>query len=234
MNIFIIHLIHINIIYINILWKLLAKRRTSKGPISCQPLFVELIPLFRVQIHLLNFLHSSKCLHVDNFNPSEPQTFSETCLWPPLLWKFILLNPGFSESRSDLFFLSRAALTRLGWAWPGGLLSAMHPWRSSLLTLSVFSCSSVYTHIYNPPISKWSQLRGSSRSTAGLLIWLVNSKWKMKWSSELIKLHTNTLASIWRNDNTLHKNRKPRRCELSDNSDQRYQTLISFSESWPV
>lgn len=80
-----------------------------------------------------------------------------------------------------------------------------------------------------PLISKWSQLRGSR---PGLLMWLVNSK--MKWSSKLIKLHTNTLASMWRNDSTLQKNRKPRRRELSDNADQRCQTLISFSGSWPV
>lgn len=148
----------------NILGQLLAQRRTSKGYISCQHLFAELIPLFRVQTHLMSLLHSSKCLHVDNFNPSKPQSFSETFLRAPAAMKVHSREPwcdGLSKSSSDLFFLSRAALTRPGWAWPGGLLSALHLWRSSLLTclcpaVPLFTPTSTI-----PLISKWSQSRGS-------------------------------------------------------------------------
>lgn len=154
----------------------------------------------------MSLLHSSKCLHVDNFNPSKPQSFSETFLWASAAMKVHSREPwceGFSKSSSDLFFLSRAALTRPSWAWPGGLLSALHPWRSALLTLSVSSCSSVYTNIHNSPDLKVITIERFKVSTNGLLMWLVSSKRKMKWSSELIKLLTNTLASIWRNDSTL-------------------------------
>lgn len=138
--------------FFNILGQLLAKRRESKGHISCQHLFAELIPLFRVQIHLLNLLRSSKCLHVDNFNPSEPRTFSQTFLWAPLLWKFTLVNPDVMASlkvaQICFFSVVQPWHARLSVAWWTFVSSAS----VEVISLdSMSSCSSVYTNIHNSP-----------------------------------------------------------------------------------
>lgn len=101
-----------------------------------------------------------------------------------------------------------------------------------LIHLMNFAC----IHLHAKPYTQTQYTRQELRHpwSNGLLMWTLNTKRKIKWSSKLIKFHTNTLASIWRNDCTLQKNRTPRRCDLSDNSDHHYQTFISLSGSWPV